>query len=229
MDRILIIEDNEGIAATVREHLVAEGYQAEVAGTAADGLAMARTAPPAVVVLDLMLPDEPGEIVLRTLRAECSPSAVLILSAKSDEMSKVRGFRVGADDYLTKPFGILELLARVDNLVRRSRAGPLSQDVLRFGATEVYPAGRRVTVHGQPIDLRPREYELLLALLRRPGRVWTRRELLDSVWGYDPTIESRTVDWHMAELRRKVEPDPASPRYLQTVRKVGYRFEYGDS
>lgn len=227
MDRILIIEDNQGIAATVQEHLAAEGYDAEVAATAADGLARARTAPPAVVVLDLILPDESGEVVLQTLRAECSPSAVLILSARSDEMSKVRGFRVGADDYLTKPFGLLELLARVDNLVRRSRAG-LSHDVLRFGATEVYPASRRVTVHGRPVELRHREYELLLALLRRPGGVWTRRELLDSVWGYDPTIESRTVDWHMAELRRKVEPDPAAPRYLQTVRKVGYRFEYGN-
>ena len=227
MDRILIVEDNESIAATVQEHLAAEGYQAEVALTAAEGLAKARSAPPAVVILDLMLPDDPGESVLQTLRAECSPSAVLILSARSDEMSKVRGFRVGADDYLTKPFGILELLARVDNLARRSRAG-LSQDVIRFGHTEVFPAGHRVLVRGRPVELRHREYELLLALLRRPGRVWSRRELLDSVWGYDPTIESRTVDWHMAELRRKVEPDPASPRYLLTVRNVGYRFDYGD-
>ena len=226
MERILIIEDNESIAATVQEHLAAEGYEAVVAATAAEGLAHARKAPPVVVILDLMLPDEPGETVLRTLRAEGCPSAVLILSAKSDEMSKVRGFRVGADDYLTKPFGLLELLARVDNLVRRSRAGGLQQDVVRFGEAEVYPSARRVTVRGEVVELRPKEYELLLALLRRPGQVWSRRELLDSVWGYDPTIESRTVDWHMAELRRKLEPAPSRPRYLQTVRKVGYRFDY---
>ncbi len=227
MERILIIEDNESIAATVQEHLGAEGYHAEVASSASEGLARARAAPPAVIILDLMLPDEPGETVLRTLRAEGCPSAVLILSAKSDEMSKVFGFRVGADDYLTKPFGLLELLARVDNLVRRSRAGGLQQDVVRFGTAEVFPSARRVTLGGVELDLRPKEYDLLLALLSRPGRVWSRRELLDTVWGYDPTIESRTVDWHMAELRRKVEPDPGQPRFLQTVRKVGYRFEYG--
>jgi len=228
VERILIIEDNESIAETVREHLAAEGYEAEVALTAAAGLARARATAPAVVILDLMLPDEPGETVLRTLRADGSPSAVLILSAKSDEMSKVRGFRVGADDYLTKPFGLLELLARVDNLVRRSRAGGLQQDVVRFGAVAVHPSARRVTVRDAEVDLRPKEYELLLALLRRPGQVWSRRELLDSVWGYDPTIESRTVDWHIAELRRKLELAPGQPRYLHTVRKVGYRFDYGD-
>jgi len=228
LHRILIIEDNPGIADTVREHLAAEGYEAAVAPTAAEGLADARANPPTVIILDLMLPDLPGETVLRTLRAEAAPAAVLILSAKNDEMSKVTGFRVGADDYLTKPFGILELLARVDNLVRRARAGGLPQDVVRFGAIEITPAARRITMHGEDVDLRPREYDLLLALVRRPGQAWSRRELLDTVWGYDPSIESRTVDWHIAELRRKVEPDPTNPRHLLTVRKVGYRFEYGD-
>lgn len=228
MHRVLIIEDNRGIAETVREHLVAEGYLAEVAGTAAEGLRRVRESSPQLVILDLMLPDEPGESVLSTMRAEGAPSAVLILSAKSDEMSKVRGFRVGADDYLTKPFGVLELLARVDNLLRRSRAGVSPNEVVRFGAVEVHPAARRVTVLGQPVDLRPKEYELLLALVRRPGQVWSRRELLDAVWGYDPAVESRTIDWHMVELRRKLEPNPSAPRYLQTVRKVGYRFEFGD-
>jgi DNA-binding response OmpR family regulator len=212
----------------VREHLVAEGYQAEVALTAADGLARARERPPVVIILDLMLPDEPGETVLRTLRAEGSPSAVLILSAKSDEMSKVTGFRVGADDYLTKPFGVLELLARVDNLVRRSRNGGLALDVVRFGGVEVFPAARKVTLDGAEVDLRPREYDLLLALLRRPGQVVSRRQLLDSVWGYDASIESRTVDWHMQSLRKKLEPDRATPRFLKTVRNVGYRFEFAD-
>ncbi|NOT09421.1 MAG: response regulator transcription factor [Gemmatimonadales bacterium] len=225
MNRVLIIEDNRGIAATVREHLVAEGYQAEVASTAAEGLAKMRAVAPDLVILDLMLPDHPGESVLLTMRAEGLPSPVLILSAKSDEMSKVRGFRAGADDYLTKPFGILELLARVDNLVRRSRGGVFAREVIRFGSVDVYPAGRRVTVEGAEVELRPKEYELLLALLSRPGQVWPRRELLNAVWGYNPNVESRTVDWHISELRRKLERDPAAPRHVQTVRKVGYRLD----
>ncbi|MBL8989807.1 MAG: winged helix-turn-helix transcriptional regulator, partial [Gemmatimonadetes bacterium] len=111
----------------------------------------------------------------------------------------------------------------------RSRAGLLASEVIRFGAVEVHPAGRKVTVRGRPIDLRPKEYDLLVALLRRPNEVWSRRALLDVVWGYDPAVESRTVDWHMAELRRKLELDGAAPRYLRTVRKVGYRFELGDA
>ncbi len=225
MYRVLIIEDNPGIADTVREHLVAEGYEAQVAGTAALGLAAVRAWAPHVIILDLMLPDQPGDAVLCTMRAEGAPAAVLILSAKSDEMSKVRGFRVGADDYLTKPFGILELLARVDNLARRSRTAGLGRDVIRFGAVEVSPLARKVTVRGEVADLRPKELDLLLALLRRPGQVLSRRDLLNQVWGYDPTVESRTVDWHVAELRRKIEPEPSSPRYLHTVRTVGYRFE----
>lgn len=224
MDRLLIIEDNRGIAETMREHLVAEGYAVEVAGTAAEGLARARQGAPHLIILDLMLPDAPGESVLCTLRAEGSPIAVLILSAKSDEMSKVQGFRVGADDYLTKPFGVLELLARVDNLLRRSRTGGRGH-ALRFGSVEVDTAGRRVTRDHRPVELRPKEFDLLVALMQRPGQVWPRRELLVAVWGYDPMVRSRTVDWHMAELRRKLEPDPATPRYFHTVRTVGYRFD----
>jgi DNA-binding response OmpR family regulator len=227
MYRVLIIEDSRGIAATICEHLVAEGYRVEVAGTAAEGRAQLVGFSPHLVILDLMLPDEPGEAVLAGLRAEGSPVAVLILSAKGDEISKVRGLRAGADDYLTKPFGILELLARVDNLIRRLRSGVRGTEVVRFGAVEVHPAGRKVTVGGAPVELRPREFDLLLALLERVGQAWSRRDFLDAVWGYDPTVESRTVDWHVAELRRKIEPDPASPTFIKTVRKVGYRFESG--
>jgi DNA-binding response OmpR family regulator len=223
MHRVLIIEDNRGIAATVQEHLVAEGYQALAAATAGEGLASARAAAPDLIILDLMLPDLPGESVLLTLRAEGIASPVLILSARSDELSKVRGFRVGADDYLTKPFGILELLARVANLLRRSQGGALANRIVEFGGVAIRLATRQVTRDGVPVDLRPREYELFLALLSRPGEPWSRRELLEAVWGYDPSVESRTVDWHMSELRRKLELIPARPRYFLTVRKVGYR------
>jgi DNA-binding response OmpR family regulator len=150
---------------------------------------------------------------------------VLILSANGDEASKVRGFRLGADDYLTTPFGMLELLARVDNLMRRSNARAAGAAVIRFGSVEVNPAERVVTRQRQSVYLRPKEYDLLLALVGRPGRVWSRSELLESVWGYDPSVVSRTVDWHVAELRRKLELDSGRPRFIHTVRKVGYRFD----
>ncbi|MGE0443549.1 MAG: response regulator transcription factor [Gemmatimonadales bacterium] len=222
MNRVLIVEDNRGIALTVAEHLTADGYETKIAASAEAGLSAARTWQPDLLILDLMLPDEPGEWVLSSLRADGAGAAVLILSAKSDEMSKVRGFRVGADDYLTKPFGIHELLARTANLLRR-RAQGAGRGPICFGDVKVDPAGRRVTLRGAPVDLRPRELDLLFALVKRPGQVWTRRELLNAVWGYDPAVESRTVDWHMAELRRKLGDGGAA--HLHTVRKAGYRFE----
>ncbi|MGE0553731.1 MAG: response regulator transcription factor [Gemmatimonadales bacterium] len=226
MYRVLFVEDSRGMAQTVREHLAVEGYQVDVADSPADGLARIRRAAPHLVVLDLMSPDGSGEHLLASMRAEGIDSAVLILSANGDGIPRVPGFRIGADDYLAKPFGILELLHRVGSLIHGNGAERPASDVIRFGQVEVQPARKQVLKNGQRIQLRPREFELLVALLRRPGRAWSRRELLDHVWGYDPTVESRTVDWHMAELRRKLEAEPATPRFLQTVRKVGYRFDY---
>jgi len=226
MYRVLIVEDSWGVADTVREQLSVGGYQVEVAKTPADGLTRIRDSPPHVVVLDLRHPDGSGEDLLTSMRAEGIESAVLVLSARRDGMAKVRGFRIGADACLTRPFGAMELRARVGSLVGRNGSSVPTNEVIRFGQIEVHPATRRVLKGGEQIQLRPREFELLLALLQRPGRAWSRRELLDDVWGYDPTVESRTVDWHMAELRRKLEAEPATPRFLQTVRKVGYRFDY---
>jgi len=223
---ILIVEDEadiaEGLAASLREG----GHAVALAGDGAAALASVRAERPDVIILDIMLPVLDGLAVLARLRAEGNATPVLILSARDTEVEKVRGFRTGADDYLTKPFGLLELLARVDNLLRRARpSGPVP--ALRFGRTEVRPSGRQVLVDGVEVALRPREMDLLLALLRHPNAVVSRRSLLDQVWQYDPTIESRTVDWHVAELRRKIEEDPARPRYLLTVRKVGYRLQLG--
>jgi len=226
MYRVLVVEDNWGVADTVRAQLSVGGYQVEVAKTAADGMTRIRDSPPHLVVLDLMQPDGSSESLLTSMRAEGIDSAVLVLSASSDTMAKMRGFRVGTDACLTRPFGAVELCARVGSLVGRNGTSAASADVIRFGRVEVHPSSRRVLKDGEQIQLRPRELELLLALLQRPGRAWSRRELLDDVWGYDPTVESRTVDWHMAELRRKLESEPATPRFLQTVRKVGYRFDY---
>lgn len=155
---------------------------------------------------------------------------VLILTARSDEAEKVRGFRWGADDYVTKPFSLIELLARVEALLRRSRqattaAAEANDASVRFGTIEVHPSKRVVTRQGAPVSLRPKEFDLLMALVRRDGTVAQRAELLREVWGYKPAMVSRTIDTHIVELRRKLEDDPASPRHFLTVRKTGYRFE----
>jgi DNA-binding response OmpR family regulator len=227
MTRILIVEDTRDIAEGIRDNLVQEGYEVRIETDGAAGLAAARSWTPDLIVLDLLLPRMDGYAVLRSLRSEGATMPVLILSARSTEIEKVRGFRVGADDYVTKPFGLLELMARVDALCRRASQPslPSAPATLTFGPLTIRPAARVVERDGVALALRPREVDLLLALVRRPRTVWSRRQLLEEVWSYDPKVESRTVDWHVAELRRKIERDPAHPEYIATVRKVGYRWD----
>jgi DNA-binding response OmpR family regulator len=227
--RILVIEDNPDLAYGLRNNLEIEGYDVEVAGDGTKGLARARTGKPDLVILDLMLPGLDGFRVLRTLREGGHGMPVLILTARGEEADKVRGLRLGADDYVTKPFGVLELLARVEALFRRTSprgngAAP-PPAVERFGEVEVVTASRTVVRRGEPVILTPKEYDLLVTLLRRNGACATRVELLTEVWGYSAEVMSRTVDTHVAELRRKLEPDPANPRHILTVRKTGYRLE----
>ena len=169
-----------------------------------------------------MLPGLDGFRVLETIRAEGIETPVLVLTARGDEADKVRGLRNGADDYVTKPFALKELLARVGALLRRARR---PDTPLAFGGVVVDPATHAVTRGGREVTLRPKEYELLQALLRRGGRVATRTELLREVWGYQESVVSRTLDTHVGELRRKLEDDPARPRHILTVRKTGYRLE----
>jgi two-component system, OmpR family, alkaline phosphatase synthesis response regulator PhoP len=219
--RVLVVEDNEALASGLRHNLEFEGYEVIVAPDAASGVAAARARSPDLIILDLMLPDADGFRVLRTLRASGDATPVLVLTALGDEADKVRGLRVGADDYVTKPFGLMELLARVEALLRRAtRPGAAT---VSFGDVTVCLATHDVTRDGRPVALRPKEYELLVALLRREGAVATRHDLLREVWGYDPSVSSRTVDTHVLELRRKLEADPANPIHLLTVRKTGYR------
>jgi DNA-binding response OmpR family regulator len=221
MSRVLVIEDNADLAFGLRNNLEIEGYEVEVASDGRAGLAAARAFKPHLVVLDLMLPGLDGLRVLRTLREEAGP-AVLVLTARGEEADKVRGLKLGADDYVTKPFGLLELLARVEALLRRSGPGPLRRrDV--FGALEVDAAARTVRKKGQAVELAPKEFDLLLALLEADGAAVSRLELLRRVWGYSAAAVTRTVDTHVAELRRKIEDDPARPRHVLTVRKLGYR------
>jgi DNA-binding response OmpR family regulator len=225
MTRVLIVEDNQDLAFGLRNNLEIEGYAVDVAADGPEGLAAARRAPPDLIVLDLMLPGMDGYRVLRQLREDGLTMPVLILTARGEEADKVLGFRLGADDYVTKPFGVLELLARVEALLRRSRpaAGPAGRGVERFGDVEVDLSTRTVRRAGTVVALTPMEFDLLVALLRRNGAVVSRMELLAEVWGHSSAVLTRTVDTHIGELRRKLEHDPSTPRHILTVRKAGYR------
>ncbi|MEP6507720.1 MAG: response regulator transcription factor [Gemmatimonadales bacterium] len=228
MRRIVIVEDNEDLAQGLANNLEIEGFETNIAHDGLTGLQMAKEMRPDLVILDLMLPGVDGYRVLSTLRDEGIEVPVLILTARSEERDKVRGFRDGADDYVTKPFGLLELIGRVHALMRRS--GKLNGHVeqaapFKFGAVEIVPGTHDVLLNGMPVILRPKEYELLMALVRRRGNVVTRLDLLREVWGYGSDVMSRTVDTHVGELRRKLEKDPAAPRHILTVRKTGYRLE----
>ena len=226
MTEILLIEDNADLAFGLRTALENEGYAVTIAHDGVDGLAEARRGSAALVVLDLMLPGMDGYRVLRAMRDAGLEVPVLVLTAKGEEANKVQAFAIGGDDYVTKPFGVLELLARVKALLRRTRGrdAPLPA-IERFGDIEVNPASRTTYRAGRLVALAPREFDLLLALLRRQGSVASRAELLREVWEYQRDVVSRTVDIHVAELRRKLEDDPANPRHIRTVWKVGYRLE----
>jgi DNA-binding response OmpR family regulator len=226
--RVLVIEDNRDLAFAVVNALESEGFEAIVAESGPEGVEKGQTVAAEVIILDLMLPGFDGYRVLRTLRSNGVETPILILTAKGEEDDKVKGFRLGADDYVTKPFGAMELVARVDALTRRPRlAKPRASaaPVDRFGDVEVNRASRTVERAGEPVALTPKEYDLLLALMSRSGAVTTRSELLTEVWGYQANVSTRTVDIHVSELRKKLEKKPAEPKHILTVRKTGYRFE----
>ncbi|MFL5579142.1 MAG: response regulator transcription factor [Gemmatimonadaceae bacterium] len=226
MTRILIVEDNANLAFGLSRSVEAEGYQVEVAEDGRKGLDLARANRPDLIILDLMLPEVDGYQVLRTLREEGQQMPVLVLTARGEEADRVFGFRLGADDYVTKPFSLSELIARVKAILRRTQsAAPAHPPTEKFGTVEVNPASRTVTKSGETVQLTPKEFDLLLALIRRRGAVASRLELLKEVWGHQAEVMTRTVDIHVAELRRKVEDDPSRPRHILTVWKAGYRFE----
>ena len=231
--RILIVEDNRTLVEGLRHNLEIDGHAVDVAYTGDDGLRRARARETDLVILDLMIPRPDGFQVLQTLREEGNDVPIILLTARGEEADKVRGLRLGADDYVTKPFGLLELLARVDAVRRRMRltdSAPAAAPrplpaMLTLGDVHVDTAAHVVTRGGAPVALRPKEYELLVALARRDGGVATRVELLEEVWGYDPEVVSRTVDTHVGQLRQKLERDADAPQLILTVRKVGYRLQ----
>ena len=226
MTRVLVVEDNANLAFAVTTALQSDGFDVIIASTGPEGVARARAGDADLIILDLMLPGFDGYRVIRTLREDDITTPILVLTARGEEADKVRGLRLGADDYVTKPFGAMELLARVDALLRRSRLSPAPPPVLdRFGEVEVNRAARTVKRRGVPVALTPKELDLLIALMDRAGAVVASGDLLSAVWGYQQDISTRTVDIHVSELRAKLEPNPAQPVHIITVRKTGYRFE----
>jgi|SRR5687768_11359708 len=233
MATILVIEDDPDMAHVLRRNLEAEGHWVSVALDGAAGIDAAHTVWPDLIILDLMLPRVDGYTVLEQVRRERSDVPVLLLTARSQEDDKVHGFDLGADDYVTKPFGMRELAARVSVLLRRERRGAArgngrgipNDGVVTLGPLEVRLASREVLCRGVRVSLTPKAYDLLLALASREGTV-TREDLMREVWQYEPGVESRTLDAHVGELRRKLERDPAAPELVHTVWKVGYRLAH---
>jgi two-component system alkaline phosphatase synthesis response regulator PhoP len=220
MRRVLLIEDNADLAFGLRTSLEVEGYDVVHAETGKTGLSRAAEGAPDLIVLDLMLPEMSGYEVLRRLRRGRHEMPVLILTARGEEADKVQGFRLGADDYVVKPVGVLEFLARVEALLRRAQPRP-STGVYRLEDLEIDGDRRTAAVAGDEVDLSPLEFDLLSALAQRRGNLVSRAELLKEVWGYRSGVESRTVDTHIAKLRAKI--DRGTRSRIVTVRKKGYR------
>ncbi len=223
--KILVVDDEPTLVATLKYNLEQAGYQVSTAPDGEAALAVARSQRPDLIVLDLMLPRLDGLEVCRILRREMS-APVLMLTAKSDEVDKVVGLELGADDYVTKPFSMRELLARVRALLRRAETAPAEErELLASGDLSVDLRRREASRNGAPLAIKPKEYDLLVFLLRNRGRAFTRDQLLNQIWGYDFAGDTRTVDVHMRWLRQKIEGEPAKPTRLITVRGVGYRFD----
>jgi DNA-binding response OmpR family regulator len=222
--KILVVEDETKIARLVRDYLEHAGFEAEVVGDGDAALASARRSRPDLVVLDLGLPGRDGLDVARVLR-RTSSVPIVMLTARGDEIDRVVGLELGADDYVVKPFSPKELVARVRAVLRRTQAAQAGgPEVLRVADVEVDLPRMRVSVAGRPVELTPTEFQLLWALMREPGRVFTRGQLLDAVHGVAFESYERAIDAHVKNLRKKLEPTPGRPRYLLTVHGVGYRF-----
>ena len=221
--RILVVEDEPDLLALVRINLEQAGFEVETAENGSDALAALRRAPPDLMLLDLMLPDVPGTEICRRIRgsAELSELPIIMLTAKADEVDRVVGLELGADDYVTKPFSPRELMLRVRAVLRRQRPDTTPARVIEHGDLSLDPERHRCFVDGEEVDLTAKEFSLLQCLMRRPGRVMTRDRLLDDVWGSDITVTTRTIDTHLKRLREKLG---RAGDLIETVRGVGYRF-----
>ena len=223
MSRILIVEDDAAMSVALRDGFAFEGHEVVVANDGEEGLRQARGGWD-VIILDVMLPRLSGLDVCKILRNEQINTPIIMLTARGQEIDKIVGLRVGADDYVTKPFSFMELLARVDAVLRRSAMRRAATQTAEFGDVVLRFDRFEATKQGEAIDLSPREFRILRFFLDHAGEVVPRETLLNQVWGYDSSAFSRTVDTHVARLRQKIESIPSSPRHLLTVHRVGYKF-----
>jgi two-component system OmpR family response regulator len=227
-DKILIVEDDVNLLETIKYNLRKEGYDVVTAGDGERALEVARKEKPDLLILDIMLPKLNGFEVCRILRKEMTVP-ILMLTAKADETDKIVGLEIGADDYMTKPFSMRELMARARAMLRRAKMTEgtvaASPALIKTGKMEIDTARHLASLAGQTLELSPKEYDLLVFLARNKGLVFSREQLLEKVWGYDFAGDTRTIDVHIRWLRRKIETDPARPEYLVTVRGTGYKLE----
>jgi two-component system, OmpR family, alkaline phosphatase synthesis response regulator PhoP len=223
MTTVLVVEDEIEIARVVRDYLRNAGFEVIVVGDGGSAVASVRSAKPDLLVLDLGLPGQDGLDVAREIR-RWSSTPIVMLTARGDETDRIVGLELGADDYIVKPFSPKELVARVRAVLRRTRTAERGDEVLRAGEVEVDTGKMRASVSGTQVELTPTEFQLLATLVREPGRVFTRSQLLDAVHGVAIESYERAIDAHVKNLRRKIEPTPSEPRYLLTVHGVGYRF-----
>jgi len=224
--KVLIVEDDNDLVRLLKYNLEKEGFKVSYATDGAVALAEARRDPPDLVILDLMLPGLDGLEVCRQLRRidRFTRTPLLILSARNEEADRVVGLEVGADDYVTKPFSTREVIARVRALLRRNEPAPLDRSKVQRGDLVIDPTAHSISVEGRPVELSALEFRLLYYMALNPGRVFSREQLLDSVWGNDRSVTPRSVDVYIRRIREKIEPRPEQPAYVQTVHGVGYRF-----
>jgi DNA-binding response OmpR family regulator len=223
MPRVLIVEDDEAMSVALRDGFEYEGYSVTLATDGEAGLQLATADRPDLILLDVMLPKRTGLDICRQLRGEGNSVPIIMLTARGQEIDKVLGLKLGADDYITKPFGFMELLARAEAVLRRSTGQTAPLDVYRFGDVVLDFKAHEARKAGRPIDLSPREFQLLAFFIQHRGEIVTREKLLDAVWDYNAIPFTRTVDMHIAKLRKKIEDNPADPKHIVTVHRLGYK------
>ena len=224
MAKVLIVEDDEAMAAALKDGFAFEGYTVQHARDGAEGLKLATDGAPDVLILDVMLPKMNGLDVCKQLRASGNPVPIVMLTARGQEIDKVLGLKLGADDYVTKPFGFMELMARVEAVLRRASGKTATLEGYRFGDVVVDFKKAEVRKGAGLVDLSAREFRLLQYFIEHRGEVVTRDQLLDAVWGYESAPLTRTVDMHVAKLRKKVEDSPDDPKWIVTLHRMGYKF-----
>ncbi|NBC27376.1 MAG: response regulator [Bacteroidetes bacterium] len=226
-ESILVVEDNQDLVNLLEINLEDEGYDVHIAMDGVKAVETFKATDPSLILLDVMLPKMDGFDVCKEIRSVDKQVPILMLTAKSEEVDKVLGLEIGADDYMTKPFSVRELLARVKAILRRAHHSSEESDkksILKYKDLKVDPNKRRVQLHGEPVELTSKEYDLLLLFFSNPGKAYSREELLNDVWGYSYEGYSHTVNSHINRLRSKIEDDPSEPDYIKTVWGVGYRF-----